>query len=98
MLATGITAAARVLAVLADTAMARRHVAALLAVSLETCTQKRVETAAAVGRRPAAHAAAALAGRSAALGASYHRCQRAEEHRGSLRALPAPPHMPRRAL
>ncbi len=37
VLATGVTAAARVLAVLADTAMARRHVAALLAVGLEAC-------------------------------------------------------------
>ena len=37
VLATSVTAAARVLAVLADTAMARRHVAALLAVGLEAC-------------------------------------------------------------
>ena len=44
VLATGVTAAARVLPVLADAAMARRHVAALLAVGLEAC-------AAATGRR-----------------------------------------------
>ena len=37
VLATGVTAAARVLAVLADAAMAGRHVAALLAVGLEAC-------------------------------------------------------------
>ncbi len=37
VLTTSVTAAARVLAVLADTAVAGRHVAALLAVGLETC-------------------------------------------------------------
>ena len=46
MLATGVTAATRVLAVLAHATMARAHVPPLLAVGLEACSSKHMAAAA----------------------------------------------------